>query len=149
MMDARFDALLTEFARAAAPEPTDLVASLQSLPEHGTLPSPWETWTLIGLSRHRERQFWVADVIRTQLRGYPEGVAEFGPAPWMPEWEYYFHWRGCCISRKVDGDAIDVDSYGDTTEYFDTYFCKNYLESLCLNRRNRSRLSTIHPAAGE
>ena len=65
-MDARFAALLAAFARTAKPAPAALVDALQNLPESGSLPSPWETWTLIGFARHRERQFWVADIIRTR-----------------------------------------------------------------------------------
>jgi hypothetical protein len=69
-MDARFDALLAGFARAGEPESADLVSSLRSLPGPASMPSPWETWTLIGLVRHRERQLWVADIIRSrQKRG--------------------------------------------------------------------------------
>ena len=53
-MDARIDALLDAFARAREPRPDDLGSCLQSLPDASTLPSPWETWVLIGLVRHRE-----------------------------------------------------------------------------------------------
>src|SRR4051794_2643642 len=128
-MDARFDALLVAFARAGEPEPADLAAFLRGLPVPGTLPSPWETWTLIGLVRHRERQLWVETIVRTRLRGdpaglaaigalgHPEGVKQSGPVPGMPEWEYYFHGRGCCISHKVNGDEIDVDFWDDSAEY--------------------------------
>ena len=31
------------------------------------MPPPWETWTLVGLARHRERQRWVADIIRARV----------------------------------------------------------------------------------
>src|SRR3954451_8960945 len=102
-MDARLDALLAAFACAADPAPADIASFLRDQPEPGRLPSPWETWTLIGLARHRKRQFWVADIIRTLLQGdpsvlavlgalgHPEGVPQSGPVPGMPEWEYYFH----------------------------------------------------------
>jgi hypothetical protein len=158
-MDARLRTLLAAFARAGEPAPGDLVSSIQSLPEPGLLPSPWETWTLIGLVRHRERQLWVADIIRTRLRGapsdlaavgafgHPEGVPQLGPVPGMPEWEYYFHGRGCCITHKVDGDRIDVDFFGDTAEYFDTYFYKNYLDSLRSPGLPEQRLRELHPSA--
>jgi hypothetical protein len=158
-MDARFDALLAAFTRAGEPDPTDLVASIRDLPGPGTLPSPWETWTLIGLVRHRERQFWVADIIKTRLRGapsdlaaigalgHPEGVPQSGPVPGMPEWEYYFHGRGCCVSHKVEGDAIDVDFWDESAEYFDTFFYKNYLESLRRPEPPEQRLRELHPAA--
>jgi hypothetical protein len=155
-MDARFDAVLAAFARAGEPAPADLVSALQGLPEPGLLPSPWETWTLIGLFRHRERQFWVAEIIRTRLRGDPaslavcgalghlEGVKQSGPVPGMPEWEYFFHGRGCCITHKVNGDAIDVDFWDDSAEYFDSYFYINYLESLRHPEAPEQRLRELH-----
>jgi hypothetical protein len=61
----------------------------------------------------------------------------------MPEWEYFFHGGGCCISHKIDGDVIDVDFWDDSAEYFDTFFYKNYLDSL---RRPEQRLRELHPS---
>jgi hypothetical protein len=158
-MDARFALLLDAVRRAGRGEPAGLADSLRGLPEVGSLPSPWEAWTLIGLLRHRERQLWVAEVIRTRLGGspsalagmgafgHPEGVPQGGCVPGMPEWEYYFHGRGCCLTHKVDGDAIDVDFWGDTAEYFDTFFYKNYLESLRRPEPPERRLRDLHPSA--
>jgi hypothetical protein len=157
-MDARLRTLLDAFTRAGEPEPTDPASALRLLPEPGALPSPWEAWTLIGLARHRGRQVWVADLVRTRLRGapsdlaavgalgHPEGVPQSGPVPGMPEWEYYFHGRGCCLTHKVDGDRIDVDFFGDTAEYFDTYFYRNYLESLRRPEPAEVRLRELHPS---
>ncbi|QDU21923.1 DUF6896 domain-containing protein [Urbifossiella limnaea] len=151
-MDARLDALLAALTRVDAP------FDVRHLPEPGALPSPWETWTLIGLARHRGRQFWVADLVRTRLRGaptdlaaagalgHPEAVPQLGPVPGMPEWEYYFHGRGCRVTHKVDGESIDVDFYGETAEYFDTYFYKNYLESLRRPEPPEERLLALHPS---
>jgi hypothetical protein len=158
-MDARLDALLAAFARAAGPEPDGLGGFLRGLPGPGALPSPWEAWALIGLVRHRERQLWVAEIVRGRLGGdlsalsalgalgHPEGVPQSGPVPGMPGWEYYFHGRGCCISHKVDGDAIDVDFWDDSAEYVDTYFYKNYLESLRRPEPPEQRLRELHPSA--
>jgi hypothetical protein len=158
-MDAHLDALLAAFVRLREPEPANVASSLRGLPEPGVLPSPWDTWTLIGLTRHRERQLWVAKIIRTRLRGdpddladtgalgHPEGVPQSGPVPGMPEWEYYFHGRGCCISHKVDGDAIDVDFWDDSADYFDTYFFRNYLKSLRRPEPPEQRLRDLHPSS--
>jgi hypothetical protein len=77
-MDIRFDALLAAIARAGEPAPADLVTALRSLPGPGMLPSPWETWTLIGLVRYRERQRWVADFVRDRLRGAPSDLTVGG-----------------------------------------------------------------------
>jgi hypothetical protein len=159
MMDAHIDALLAAFIRLTEPEPAHLASSLRGLPEPGVLPSPWDTWTLIALTRHRQRQSWVAEIIRTRLRGapadlaaigalgHPDGVPQGGPVPGLPEWEYFFHGRGCCISHKVDGDAIDVDFWDDSAEYFDTFFFKNYLESLRRPEPPEKRLRDLHPSA--
>src|SRR6185369_3178557 len=161
MMDARFNALMAAFARVAEHVPTDLDAAIRGLPVPDMLPSPWKTWTLIGLVRHRERQLWVADIIRTKLRGspsdlaaagsfgHPDGIPQSGPVPGMPEWEYYFHGIGCCISHKVHGDAIDVDFFDDSAEYFDCFFYMRYLESLRHpeppEQRLRERYRSIRP----
>jgi hypothetical protein len=153
-MDARLEALLTAFNRRQ--EPRDLAAFLHGLPGPGALPSPWETWALIGLVRHRERQLWVADIIRNRLRGapadlaaigalgHPEGVPQSGPVPGLPEWEYYFHGRGCCLTHKVQGDEIDVDFWDDSAEYFDTFFYAKYLESLRHPEPPEQRLRELH-----
>jgi hypothetical protein len=141
------------------PAPTGLVSALTTLPDPGALPSPWEAWTLIGLARHRGRQLWVADIVRKRLRGapsdraavgalgHPEGVKQLGPVPGMPEWEYYFHGRGCRITHKVDGDSIDVDFFDDSADYFGTYFYKSYLESLLRPEPPEVRLRELHPSA--
>jgi len=158
-MDAHLDALLVAFARLWESEPADLVPLLRGLPEPGVLPSPWNTWTLIGLTRHHKRQLWVAEIIRTRLRGaladlaalgalgHPNGVSHSGPVPGMPDWEYYFHGRGCCINHKIDGDAIDVDFWDDSADYFDTFFYKNYLQSLRRPEPPEQRLRELHPSA--
>lgn len=159
-MDARIDALLSTFARVKEPEPTDLVSALRGLPEPGVLQSPWEAWTLIGLARHHDRQLWVAEIIRTRLQGapadlaargalggHPENVPQNGSVPGMPEWEYYFHGQGCCMSHQVDGDAIDVDFWDDSADYFDTFFYTRYLESLRQPKSPEQRLRELHPSA--
>jgi len=65
----------------------------------------------------------------------------------MPEWEYYFHGRGCCISHKVDGDEIDVDFFDDSADYFDTFFYENYLKSLRRPEPPEQRICELHPSA--
>jgi hypothetical protein len=152
-MTARVDALLAALTRIEQP------GDIADLPEPGSLPSPWETWALIGLARHRRRQLWVTEIIRSRLRGapselaavgalgHPDEVPQSGPVPGLPEWEYYFHGRGCCISHKVDGDVIDVDFWDDSAEYFDTFFYKNYLESLRRPEQPEQRLRELHTSA--
>ena len=132
--------------------------SLRSLPAVGELPSPWETWTLIGLFRHRERQYWVRDIIQTRLQGdtsrlarlgsmgHPDGVKQSGSVPGLPEWEYYFHGIGCCLTHKVTGEEIDVDFWADTAEHFDLFFYTNYLKSLRQPEPVEQRLRELHPS---
>ena len=115
---------------AKRPPPGDLAAALGSLPEVGRLPSPWATWTLIGLVRHRRRQLWVAEVVADRLGGDPAALAEAGAlahpldrpqrglVPGLPEWEYFFHGIGCCLTHRITGESIDVDFYGPTAEYY-------------------------------
>lgn len=158
-MDAHLDALLAAFIRDNEPEPDNMGAVLRSLPEPGTLPSPWDAWTLIGLARHRARQFWVAEIIRTRLHGapadlaargalggHPDGVPQSGSVPGMPEWKYFFHGIGCCISHKVDGDAIDVNFWDDSADYFDTFFYTCYLDSLRRPEPPEQRLRELFPS---
>jgi len=141
-MANQLDALLATFVRLRGSEPKDLVGFLRSLPEPGQLPSPWNTWTLIGLTRHRQRQHWGAEIVRNRLQGdltnlavmgalgHPESIRQNCPVPGMPDWEYFFYGRGCCFSYKVNGDSIDVDFWDDSADYFDTFFYENYLKSL-------------------
>ncbi|MBS0260676.1 MAG: hypothetical protein JSS02_01870 [Planctomycetes bacterium] len=148
--------LLDVFGQTRRTAPVDLAAFLDNLPDVGALPSPWETWTLIGFVRHRERQYWVRDIIHTRLRGdsemlgamgalgHPDGVKQSGSVPGMPEWEYYFHGRGCCLTHKVTGEDIDVDFWDDTAEYFDVYFYTNYLKSLRNPDVPERRLLELH-----
>lgn len=158
-MNSQTTALLDGFARASHPQPADLLSHVRRLPVPHALPSPWETWALIGLVRHRNRQVWVADVIRNRLRGAPadlammgalgrpDGFPQSGPVPGMPEWEYFFHGRGCCLTHKVDGDAIDVDFWDDSAEYLDTFFFTKYLESLRRPEPPEQRLRELHRSA--
>jgi hypothetical protein len=155
-MDAPITRLLDALGQAGPPAPADLPAFLHGLPNVGALPSPWETWTLIGLVRHRERQYWVRDIIHTRLRGdtttlarlgslgHPDGVKHRGSVPGMPEWEYYFHGIGCCLTHKVTGEEIDVDFWGNTAEYFGVFFYTHYLQSLRNPDPPERRLLELH-----
>src|SRR5262245_29296652 len=112
------------------PDATPDPAAWASLPDPGRLPPPWLTWTLITLVRHRDRQRWVGDVVRNRLdgdllrvaragsMGHPEGRPQRGPVPGLPEWEYFFHGIGCCLTHRVTGEEIDVNFFGDHAEGF-------------------------------
>jgi hypothetical protein len=151
-----YDRLFQAFDQALQPPPTDLAIAMQALPAVGLLPSPWETWVLIGLVRHRVRQLWVGEVVTSRLGGslldlarlgalgHPQDVPYQGPVPGLPEWEYYFHGQGCCLTHRVTGECIDVDFYGDNAESFDIWFYTHYLESLRAPEPPEQRLRALH-----
>lgn len=157
-MKPQFHRLLSAIRNVAEGPPADVAFWIAQQPDPGELPSPWETWMLIGLIRHRQRHLWVADIIRTRLQGdlariadmgymgHPEGVPQHGPVPGMPEWEYYFHGIGCCITHKVHGDAIDVDFFGDSAEYFEPCFYAWYLDSLRSPEPPEQRIRELYPS---
>ncbi len=155
-MNVQLTNLLDALSQAAHFDPSDALSLLPTYPKVGDLPSPWETWTLIGLVRHRRRQLWVQHVVDTQLGsdsariggmgllGHPDHIEPSGTVPGMPEWEYYFHGCGCCLSHKVTGESIDVDFHGSSAEYFDFFFYQNYLESLRHPEPPEQRLLALH-----
>src|SRR5262249_28550913 len=81
----------------------------------------WSLWTLICLRRHLDRQKWVAYVVESRLKGdlrqigcagafgHPEGLPQLGKVPDEPNWKYYFHGCGCCLTNEQTGTRIDVD----------------------------------------
>jgi hypothetical protein len=157
-MDPRFLRLLKTLSEIRFQPPTDLPAFLKSLPPPSTLPSPWLTWMMIGLFRHRERQAWVKSVIIHRLQadieaisshgysGHPSHLKPTGTVPGLPEWDYDFHGIGCRLSHKVSGEEIDVDFRADSAEYFDEYFYSNYLKSLRLPEPPEQRLLSLYPS---
>lgn len=138
--------------------PGELATALRALPEPDGFPPPWTTWPLIALVRHRRRQLWVADVVASRLGGDPVGLAAAGAfahppdvpqgglVPGLTEWDYYFHGRGCCLTHRGTGEAIDVDFFGPTGEYFDFFFYLQYLKSLRDPEPPEARLMALHPS---
>jgi hypothetical protein len=63
----RYDPLWQALALASSPSPSDLASAISKLPEVGRVPSPWVTWTLIGLVRHLRRQYWVGEIVATRF----------------------------------------------------------------------------------
>lgn len=132
--------------------------TLEGLSPPGLLPPPWQTWLLIGLFRHRRRQLWVGRAVARRLGGdldllsaagalgHPGELPQSGRVPGMTDWEYYFHGRGCCLTRRSNGEAIDVDFYGGSAEYFDFYFYRNFLRSLREPDPPEKRLIALHPS---
>lgn len=154
---AQFDRLWQELCDLSPVSHRD-PSGWERLPSPGASPSPWLTWTLIALLRHRQRQLWVGQIMRERLDGdlgliasggafaHPETRPQRGPVPGLPEWEYYFHGYGCCLTHRVHGEEIDVDFFGDHAECFDVFFFINYLRSLREPDLPECRLIELHPS---
>lgn len=121
--------------------------------------SPWALCALVALDRHRRRQQWVGDVVRTHLggdpkllarlgaAGHPEHLAQQGDTPGLPGWTYFFHGRGCCLTHAETGASINVDFVDDgRTDAIDPYFFAEYLRSLQRPGPVEARLITLHPS---
>jgi hypothetical protein len=133
------------------------IPAFDGLAPPGLLPLPWQTWLLIGLFRHHRRQLWVGQIVTSRLGGnldvlstcgalgHPEGLPQSGLVPGMTDWEYYFHGRGCCLTRRSNGEAIDVDFHGGSAEYFDWFFYRGFLRSLRDPEAPEARLIALHP----
>jgi hypothetical protein len=151
-----YDSLWQALHQALREPPEDLAGALVSLPDAGRLPSPWTTWALIGLVRHRRRQLWVGEVVTERLGGnlaalarrgtlgHPSGLPEHGLVPGLTEWEYLFHGCGCRLTHRGTGEAIDVDFFGPTAEYFDIWFFLDYLRRLRDPEPPEARLIALH-----
>src|SRR5262249_42532713 len=95
-MATQFARLFDALSSVPGGPPAELGVFLNDLAEVGELPSPWDTWTLVGLVRHRKRQLSVAEIIRTRLGGslmelahlgalgHPDGVPQSGIVPGLP-----------------------------------------------------------------
>lgn len=109
LMNRKYARLIRAFRLARRRPPADLATALNDLPEVGRLPSPWVTWTLLGLVRHRSRLLRMGHVVRTQnLR--PDRPGEVGLAvppegvvPGLLEWEYRRHGIRFCVRHRVTG----------------------------------------------
>jgi hypothetical protein len=62
----------------------------------------------------------------------------------LTEWEYLFHGCGCRLTHRGTGEAIDVDFFGPTAEYFDVWFYLDYLRSLREPEPPEARLIALH-----
>jgi hypothetical protein len=125
--------------------PYGLPGALAALPPVGSLPSPWVTWTLIGLVRHRRRQLEAAELINTRLRTLP-GHPRSGLVPGLTDWEFDFHGRGCRLTHRGTGETLDVDFHELRGESIDFWFYVRYLQSLRHPEPPEERLIALHPS---
>jgi hypothetical protein len=101
-------------------------------------PAPESRWLLLALSRHVERQRWVARVGAERLGadiaqigragafGHPE--RQRGAVPGLPDWTFYFHGIGLCLTRE-DGLKIDVDFIDGRDDVVDPWLFQRYLKT--------------------
>jgi hypothetical protein len=156
----RYDRLWRAIDAAQSPLPpagAELTA-IHAQPPIGTLPSPWVTWTLIGLVRHLRRQLWVGEVVTSRLGGdlemiahrgalgHPRGIKQSGLVPGVPDWEYFFHGRGCGLKHRGTGELIDVDFFGPAADGLDAGFYLEFLRSLHDPESPEKRLVDLHPS---
>lgn len=125
------------------------------IPEPFSL-SPWATWTLFSLIKHRRRQEFVAEIVKNRLGVKLEDLARSGYGahpkdkgsglvPGLADWEYDLHGRGCCVKHRVTGEEIDVDFLENTADWFDPFFYRLYFISLRPNEVWEKRVVDLHP----
>jgi len=103
----------------------------------------WSLWTLLCLHRHLDRQKWVGYVIESRLNGdlqrlgnagtfgRPKDSPQSGKVPDEPDWSFFFHGCGCCLTNDVTGVCIDVDfTQEGESNRIDRFFYSNFLSSL-------------------
>jgi hypothetical protein len=153
----RYSNLLDAFRHAWAATPDDLADALRRLPQTGEMLSPWATWTLIELARHRRRQLWGGDLILERLPGGLPRLEELcrteqviaGYIPGSPQWEYCIEGAlgYCTLSDWVTGEVITVviSPEGDPAGYF---FCVDLIRSWERGQLHGvgTRLLQLHPS---
>ncbi|QDU53688.1 DUF6896 domain-containing protein [Gimesia panareensis] len=117
--------------------------------------TPWASWTLFSLIRHRPRQEFVSQIVQERLGvdqlklakwgyfGHPEGLSRVA-VPGLPEWEYYLHGCGCCLTHQQTGTEIDVDFYDETADWIDLFFYQGFLKSLRQPELWEARVLALH-----
>lgn len=139
-MPSPIDKLTGRFATIVASPSIDRELWVEWLSQPSIL-TPWQSWTLLALVRHRTRQEFVADIARFRLKADLARIAESGalghpdiPAkgvvPGLTDWEYRFHGCGCALTHRVSGEMIDVDFYDATADWINPSFFVEYMRSL-------------------
>lgn len=138
LSDDRLNAVVAK-ARADTIGESDFRAAIEQ--PFQTLLSSWELWVLVALLSHERRQKWVGFVVESKLGasahdlgtsgalGHPEASGDDKRVPDLPEWTYYFHGIGCCLTHQ-DGTVLDVDFGRDGSALeIDPYFFGRFLET--------------------
>jgi hypothetical protein len=146
---------LSSFGHSRPKVPKDLKSAIRKLPEVGTIPSPWGTWTLIDLLQHRERQIWAREIIsktRPDLLERGGWETKEGCIPGLQEWDVAEVDSEFCfitITHRETREALTLtlDSEDRVPEYFFTFDLLASWESLHM-RPGRARLLQLHPTPG-
>ena len=132
---------------------------LLSATEPPILPlDPWRRALLLCLYRHHPRQAWLGQIVRERLGAHIEDISQWGAfehpedipddqVPGLPDWSFYFHGVGCCLTH-ADGTCIDVDFVDGGTDWIDPYFYQTFLQSLPEPEPAEARLRASAPLTG-
>lgn len=119
-------ALWEALSRAGDDPPQDLATAIQALPPVGSLPSPWETWTLAWLFACRRRQLWAQELIRERLPKMvppsPKLRRQLQPVEVLvPEWTDWLVQMEADLDyayliHRLTGEVLGVDVSADRRE---------------------------------
>lgn len=79
---------------------------------------PWMSWLLICLCRQLERQEWLKAI---DLRIREQEHEQTGIVPDLPEWKFFYHGMGLCLSGP-NNEILDVDFHENDVQTVDPYF---------------------------
>jgi hypothetical protein len=133
MIDQTYE-LLDVLEHLPDDRPADLSSFVESAPPIGTLPPPQLTWTLIGLTRYRQRKRWAWETLTNHLeadmRRRPQSGLTLerlleknvhGIVPGLSEWEFELDGNASFMIHRVSGERIHIDALNgpDLTAYDD------------------------------
>jgi hypothetical protein len=119
-----------------------------------SLPSPWQTWLLIGLVRYRRRLRAARRVYKTLVLGLPatatrrqvfkrmEKAPAFGVIPGKPAWEFECDGSQVTLRHRLKKEELALRLH--STSNIDRCSFLYYLESS--SRPAERRLSVLHPS---
>ncbi|MEQ9379895.1 MAG: hypothetical protein RJP95_03475, partial [Pirellulales bacterium] len=117
---------------------------------------PWAIWTLFGLVRHCGQQQFVDHVVATLRTAAQTNIPTMGAVEYQgippkgivrgfQDWEYYFHGKGCCLTRRSTGEPIEVN-FDSTDNWFDQFGYIIYLKSLHTPTFAEDQIIQLHPS---
>lgn len=154
----KFRKFIEIFCRKKTSIETEVSAYRINLADLSITLSEREAWTLIGLVLHSKRQLLVHFILREKLRvdchlpgkglpigGRVLGKPQSGQIPDCPDWSYFFHGIGICLSNRLTGERIDVDFHEGGVDFIDFHYFWDYLKSLRQPKFPEKNLLQLHP----